>query len=245
MPQVYLVARRQEIQNGSIQITDLFPNQSQFNPTIDPSPQGPFYIRTPDMGISGLGRAILKTLPDNSISFATRSFGLVSYLIRNVEHGNGGALSIAEATASANAVLARVRAGDTLTAVNINALLAVATGNNAGTTLDDGQGGSDSTATVEGILRILAGEKYVVAESVSVQDDNGDFVPVVDHESGFQNDMRRLVPNDSSWQISLAEGQLRGLTTVQDAVNGDFFAGVQSTAPLLTVYQTDGNIYTA
>ena len=55
--------------------------------------------------------------------------------------------------------------------------------------------------------------------------------------------MRTLVERDSSWKISFSEGSLAGLTSVRDAVNGDLFAGVRSTSPLLTVYNDDGTLY--
>ena len=164
-------------------------------------------------------------------------------MIRNVEHGDDGSLSVAEATIAAEGILTRVRSGQALTELHINAILAAATNNNAQTVLDDGAGASDSTATVEGILRILAGEKYTVSAGSKVED-TGAFVPVVSHEAGFQKDQKHVVANDASWQISLAEGQLKGLTTVRDAINGDLFAGVRSTAPLLTVYQADGQLFT-
>ena len=41
----YIIARRPEIQNGSVQITDLFPNESQRNLVNDPRGQGPFLCK--------------------------------------------------------------------------------------------------------------------------------------------------------------------------------------------------------
>jgi len=241
MAQVYLVARRKEVQDGSVQITDLFPNKSQASAVIDPAPQGPVYVRTPDMGVRGAGRVILSVDGNGAISFASRSYGLISYLMRNVEHGDDGSISITEAVTAANAIIARVRAGSTLQVADINGILDTATGS-ALTVLDDGAGQSDSTATVEGILRILAGEKYEVASGSKIEDAN-QFVPVVSHEAGFQKNQKHLIPNDSSWQISLSEGQLKGLTTVVDAVNGDLYAGVRSTSPLISVYENDGTLF--
>jgi hypothetical protein len=195
MPQVYVVAARAEVQNGSVQVTDLWPNQSQAN--------------------------------------------LV--LLRNVQAdgAGGGALTFAEAKAAASSILARVYARGTLTLAVINGFLVAAAG--AGTELTDA-GGSDSTGSVEDILKILAGETYIVSAGTQIEDGAGAFVPVLG-DSGMQSFSRVLVPNDSSWQISLSEGSLASLTTVRDQVDGDLFAGVRSTIPLVTVYAADGTIY--
>ena len=83
MAQVYLIARRAEVQNGSVMVTDLFPNESQRNTAIDPVGAGPIYVRQVDLGVKGKYRAILSTTA-NVISFARESRGLVAFLIKNV-----------------------------------------------------------------------------------------------------------------------------------------------------------------
>ena len=69
MAQVYLIARRAEVQNGSVMVTDLFPNESQRNTAIDPVGAGPIYVRQVDLGVKGKYRAILSTTA-NVITFA-------------------------------------------------------------------------------------------------------------------------------------------------------------------------------
>jgi hypothetical protein len=235
--QVYVVARRKEIQNGSVMITDLFPNKSQLNPTIDPQGQSPLYIKTPI-----IGKAVTLVTPvAGTVKFRLKAQGLVPFLIKNVEHGGGGSLSLKEASDASDAIIDAVRAGGVLNEVAINGILAAASGNGA-TTLDDGVGGSASVATVEDILRILSGETYEVAEGTSVEVANA-FVPDLSHRLGFKKDQKHLVAGDDSWVISFREGSLKGLTSVQDAVNGDLFAGVRSTSPLLTVYVSDGTLF--
>ena len=236
--QVYVVARRKEVQNGSVMVTDLFPNKSQLNPTIDPSGQSPLYIKTPILG----KKVTLSTPVAGTVNVRFKAEGLVPFLIKNVQHGGGGALSLAEATAAADAIMLAVRAGTVLNEAAINTILATATGNNAATVLDDGAGGSTSVATVEDILRILSGETYEVTENTSVQVANV-FVPDLSHRVGFKKDQKHLVAGDESWVISFREGNLKGLASVRDAVYGDLFAGVRSTSPLLTVYVSDGTLF--
>ena len=232
----FILARRSEIQNGSIQITDLFPNATQSNPGIDPRPQGPFYVRVANIGATGRTRPFIKTNTDDSLEFLQSCNGLIAYLIANVEadpNGDADALTIPEAEEIADGLMTRVRAGQTLQLADINA---VCNGVSAGSGLDQG----DSTGTVVSVLSILAGEAYTVNGGVPIQDAGGDFVNGIDPGT-LGTTMRTLVANDSSWQISFSEGTLAGLVANQP-VNLQF-AGVKSTTPLLTVYNDDGTIY--
>ena len=240
----FILARRSEIQNGSIQITDLFPNATQSNPGIDPRPQGPFYVRVPNIGASGQTRPFIKTNTDGSLEFLKRCNGLVAYLIAHVEAdpggnaGDGPALTVVEAEAVADLIITRVRAGGTVTLANVNDdLTAVAGG---ATDLDGAAGNSNSTGSLAEVLAILAGEDYIINGGVSIQTAGGVFAPVI-APGTLGTTMRTLVPNDSSWKISFSEGVLSGLTGVQNANRA--FAGVKSATPLLTVYNDDGTIY--
>jgi len=245
----YIIARRPEIQNGSVQITDLFPNDSQRNLVNDPVGQGPFYVRTANLGQSGSLRPVIRVNADNSTEFLRRCDGLVAYLVANVEvnpGGNGGAgpaLTISQAETAVENIMARVRAGSTLAIGDINAILTAADVGNGATDLDGASVvDSNSTGSLVEVLAILAGESYVINAGVSVQDVNGAKVIVV-APGTLGSTMRTLVQNDSSWKISFSEGALASLTTVRDAVEGDLFAGVRSTSPLLTVYNNDGSLY--
>jgi hypothetical protein len=244
----FILARRSEIQNGSIQITDLFPNATQSNPGIDPRPQGPFYVRVPNIGASGQDRPFIKTNADGSLEFLKRCNGLVAYLIAHVEAnpganvggnaGDGSALTVVQAEAVVDLILARVRAGGTVTLANVNADLTAEAG--GATDLDGAAGNSNSTGSLVEVLAILAGEDYIINGGVSIQTAGGVFAPVI-APGTLGTTMRTLVPNDSSWKISFSEGVLSGLTGVQDANRA--FAGVKSATPLLTVYNDDGTIY--
>mgnify|MGYP001258321718 CR=1 FL=1 len=246
----FILARRSEIQNGSIQITDLFPNASQRNLVNDPAGQGPFYVRVPNIGATGKTRPFIKTNANNSLEFLQSCNGLVAYLLANVEAnpaanvngaGTGPALTVPQAEAAASLILGRVQGGLTLQVADINTILSGADVVNAPTDLDGASvANSNSTGSVADILAILAGEDYIVSGGVSLQDANG--VKAIGVGFGtLGSTMRTLVPNDSSWKISFSEGVLSGLTGAQDATKA--FAGVKSATPLLTVYNDDGTIY--
>jgi len=205
MPQVYLVARSASVQNGSVQITDLFPNQSQINTALDPQGAGPIYVRQVDLGVQGPYRAVLTEAADGSISISRTAKGLVPYLLKNVQVGaDGPAFTLAEATTAATALVARVRAGGALSLVNINTDLASGA---AGATLT----ANNSTGSIASLLRVLAGETYLVAAGSTIQDDEGDFTPDLNADDLFQQDVRHTVENDDSWQISFDEGSIGGL----------------------------------
>ncbi len=231
----YIIARRSEIQNGSVQITDLFPNQSQANPMIDPAPQGPFYVRVPNIGDTGKYRPVLVTLGDGSIVFGRESHGLTSYIIKNIDASPAGGdttVTVTQAEEIASALLTRARGGLALAEANINAVLVATLG--AGAAIDAG----DSTASVDVILQILSGESYVVPYGYTVQTAGGDHVVVIS-DSSLGSTVRRLVERDTSWQVSFNEGCLAGLVAARP--NG--FAGNTATTPLVAVYNADGTIY--
>jgi len=233
MAQVYLIARRAEVQNGSVMVTDLFPNESQRNTAIDPVGAGPIYVRQVDLGVKGKYRAILSTTA-NVISFARESRGLVAFLIKNVAHGAGDALTVAEATFGANLILAEVRDGNALPAIAINGILTNINVGGAGTDIE-------ANSTVSELIRVLAGETYIVKAGSTVEDANSDFVPDVNASAGFQNDVRHPVDGDSSWVLSAQGGVLSGLKSNQNVKVG--FAGVLTTDPIVTVYNADGTLF--
>ena len=234
MPQVYLVARRSEVQNGSVMVTDLFPNESQRNTALDPQGAGPIYIRQIDAGTRGAFRSVLSATNGGAdISFLREARGLVAYLLYNVQVGAAGpALTLEEATEIASLLISEVRTGGVLDLAAINAILG---GVAAGATLT----ANTSTGSVSGLLRVLSGETYVVPAGSPIQDANV-FVPDANaDEIGFQRDVRHPVNGDSSWEISALEGSLAGLTAAQP--NG--FGGGAGTDPIVTIYNSDGTLY--
>jgi hypothetical protein len=234
----FIIASRQEIQNGSVQITDLFPNDSQRNLANDPVGQGPFYVRVADTGLSGPYSPILKTLADNSIVMVRQSKGLVPYLLANVEANGGSALTLAQARDAASRIMTRVRNATAVTIDLINDDLTAAVGGN--TDLDGVEFGSNSTGELLELISILAGEEYVVPAGREIEDLNGAFSAVI-APGTLRSTMRTLVPNDSSWKVSFSQGSLKGYTDAQDPTKE--FAGKKSATPLLVVYNDDGSVY--
>ena len=234
MAQVYLIARRAEVQNGSVMVTDLFPNESQRNTALDPVGAGPIYVRQVDLGVKGKYRAILSTT-NNVITFARESRGLVAFLIKNVAKGvDGSALTVAQATIGANLILDEVRDGNALTAAVVNGILDDATIGGAGTDIT-------VNSSISELLRVLSGETYIVKAGSTVQAANGAFVPDLNASAGFQNDVRHPVDGDSSWVLSAQEGVLSGLKSSRDAKVG--FAGKLTTDPIVTVYNSNGSLF--
>jgi len=236
MAQVYLIARRAEVQSGSVMVTDLFPNESQRNTAIDPVGAGPIYVRQVDLGVKGKFRSILSTDPNTSvISFHREARGLVAFLIKNVASGaNGDALTVAEATIGAKLILKEVRDGNALTAARVNDILDDNTVGGAGTDIT-------ANSSISELLRVLSGETYVVKAGSSIQAGNGAFIPDLNASAGFQNDVRHPVDGDSSWLLSAEEGVLAGLKSDRSAKVG--FAGVLTTDPIVTVYNSDGSLF--
>jgi hypothetical protein len=246
----FSLARRSQIQNGSVQITDLFPNATQSNLVNDPRPQGPFYVRVPNIGNTGSNRPFIRTNSNGSLEFLRRCNGLVAYLLANIEAnpaanvngaGTGPALTVPQAEQAADNILARVQAGQTVTTADVNAILSAADVVNAPTDLNGASvANSNSTGNIAEVLAILAGEDYIVNAGVAIQDLNG--VKAIGVGFGtLGTTMRTLVPQDSSWKISFSEGVLAGLVGAQNPNLA--FAGVKSATPLLTVYNDDGTIY--
>lgn len=234
MAQVYLVARRAEVQNGSVMVTDLFPNESQRNTALDPVGAGPIYIRQINLGTSGSTRSVLRDNGAGVITFDRASEGLVAFLLRNVESGlNGDALTLSEAITGAESIISTVRAGGALDLASVNALLEINAVGGAGTDLS-------THSSVEDLMRVLAGETYLVPVSSQIEA-GGVFTPDLNADSYFQNDVRHPVDGDSSWVVSAEEGALAGLISAQDPKKG--FAGVLTADPIVTIYNADGTLY--
>ena len=86
----------------------------------------------------------------------------------------------------------------------------------------------------------MAGETYLVTVG-SVVEQAGAFIPDVNTDARFQNDVRHPVNGDSSWAISAEEGALAGFASAQDADRG--FAGVLTADPIVTIYLSDGSLF--
>jgi hypothetical protein len=186
------------ISNGQLIVKDMWPNRSQANPVVDPAPQGPRYLRVVET----------PTLPvlDGTVVAQSVS-GLAAYLMVTVDAGAlGNHLTPAQSVTGAEAIIARMRAGNSLVQNEINGILAAIVG---GT----GIGLGATTATVNNILQIVGGATFTIEAGYDLQDINNanQWLSEAGQASSFNAWFNPIVEEDSSFWISVAQGDLLGL----------------------------------
>jgi hypothetical protein len=222
MPSPAICIRDTSISNGQILVKDMWPNRSQANPVVDPAPQGPRYLRV----------AETTTLPTVAAGVVTTEVrGLAAYLLVNLDDGAndpavGASITSADAKTIADALVAEMRAGNTLDLAAINAVVAV-------TVATAGVGVATSTASVEDILQILAGARYVVPAG-HVVEVAGVFQPVATSFFDY-GIVSPVLEEDSSFWISVAKGDLLGLKSTRTV-------GGAVVDPYVVVYDGLGNV---
>lgn len=209
MPSPVICIRDASIKNGQLMVKDLYPNRSLANPSIDPAPQGPRYLRVVET----------PTLPVlNGTVIAQTVSGLSAYLLVTIDAdgvgGNDANITPAQAKTMADALIAEMRAGNDLDTAGINAVLAAAVG---GT----GVGVGSTTATVNNILQILSGATFTLGAGHDLENaqDEPQFMSEDNQASSFSAFHNPIVFEDSSFWISLAKGDLSGLKSSR-TVNG-------------------------
>lgn len=230
----FICLRRTDIQNSTLQVTDLWPNKSQANAVTDPRPQGPRYVNAPTSST-----VILTSTGGDQRQLAAAYSGLAAYLIVNVQQdgAGGAALTPVQADAAAVALIAAMRAGSALTLADINVILVAAAG--AGTELT-AAGGSISTGAVTDVLRILAGATYTAPSGTEVQTGGTVFNPqggpAAWNAANFNfNTFTDVLAMDSSFYISLAQGQINTFTSAA-------FTYLGTAAAALVVYSDTGAV---
>ena len=156
----YILMRRTDIPNGVLQIDDLKPNDSQRNYTLDPPGQSGYVRNIPTaQTVITTGAGTVLTVGDAA--------GLAAYLIDNVEDAvSGDAITAAVANAAAALIMARPRAGGSVTLVNVNADLITA-GAGVGTSLIS-TGANTSLGLLSDVLRLLSGGNYLLPSGSAV-----------------------------------------------------------------------------
>jgi hypothetical protein len=201
MPSPVICIRDASIKNGSLMVKDMWPNRSQANPVVDPAPQGPRYLRVVEN--------VLPTVVNGEVTKAVS--GLAAYLLVTVDAGAGNVNpSPAEAKSMADALIAIMRAGGDLEIGDINGALAAVV---VGTGI---VGTGASTATVNNILQILGGAPFTVPAGVAA---TNTFQLEAGQSNLFTAFHSPIVFEDSSFWISLAQGDLSGLKSYR-TVNG-------------------------
>jgi len=210
MPSPVICIRDTDISNGQLLVKDMWPNRSQANPSIDPAPQGPRYLRVVET----------PTLPvlDGTVIAQTVS-GLSAYLLVTLDLQAGGAnITPAQAEQIAIELITEMRAGNGLTQAEINVILQEVDDPNLNAT---GLGLGASTATVNNILQILGGATFTVPAGYDLEDaqDAPQFMSEDDQASKFSAFHNPIVFEDSSFWISLAQGDLSGLKSSRTVNN--------------------------
>jgi len=230
----FICLRRTDIPNGTLQVTDFWPNKTQANAVVDPKPQGPRYCNAPNTST-----VVLTSTGGAQRQFAAAYSGLAAYLLANVQQdgAGGAAMTPTQADTAAAALITAMRAGSDLTLADINTILVAAAG--AGTELNS-LGGSASTGAVSDVLRILAGATYTVPSGSVIQNTSTVFTPQSSaaawNAANFNfNTFTDVLAMDSSFYISLAQGQLNGFTSSS-------FTYRDTTGAALVVYSDTGSV---
>lgn len=166
MARAYIVLARNDLDASFLQALDLWPNVSQRNAAVDPPGQSHYLTH---YFLDGINTAItINEGPPRAVAAA--NYGLSGYAADTIERADlNRALTTAQATGFAVFCEGRVAAGLPIDAASCALWLAANVA--ANTALGEGAG----TATVEEILRILAGERYQVPAG-ALEDGGPNFV---------------------------------------------------------------------
>jgi len=223
----YVLPRRTDLQDGAIQIKDLFFNKSQYKVTTEPYAQGPLYVRASDLNKTGHSAPMIVENGD-ARSFLRATHGLLAYVLVYVDN-DGVALTKAQANDVVDAIQQELVDGNALDDLQ--------------TIVEGVDADYNFNGEVEDVLRILSGDKFEFNAGVTFQDEAGDYVVPVGVGSFSTPNDRRLITGDTTWETSLASGELYQYSTnvityagakQKDSANDDI--------PLIIVYKNDGTL---
>lgn len=223
----YVLPRRTDLQDGAIQIKDLYFNKSQYKPTIEPYAQGPLYVRASDLNKSGHTAPMIVSNGD-ARSFLRDTHGLLAYVLVYVDN-DGIALTKTQAIEVVDAIQQELIDGNALD--DIEAIV------------ENINGDYNFNGDVQDVLRILSGDKFDFSAGVTFQDDAGVYVMPMGVGSFSTPNDRRLITGDTTWETSLESGEL-----YQYSTNVITYAGTKQKdsadnyIPLIIVYKNDGTL---
>jgi hypothetical protein len=201
--------RDASIKNSQLLVKDMWPNRSQANPVVDPTPQGPRYLRVVET----------PTLPVLNGTVVSRTVsGLASYLLVTLDLQAGDDhISPAQAVEVSLDLITEMRAGNDLTQALINGVIQAADNPNLNAT---GIGLGNSSTTVNNILQILSGATFTVEAGYDLEDENGNkvFLDEAGQLAKLGSFFNPIVEEDSSFWISLAQGDLSGMKSADFVV---------------------------
>ena len=219
----FIVMKRSDIPDGTLQVLDLEPNESQRNTPYEPFGQTK-YVNAPK-------NSVLQLQGAGPITLSIPAEGLSAFFVTTIDDGGGAALTAAEANANADAVLALMAFGDLDSAAGAVGLAAV---NGAIT-------GSLTAAQHRQMLEILSGRRYDVAAGVQVDSDGSTFLvdPAVGADGGPAFGTFRQTYDTGALTISFAQGKISGF------LRNDFlYQGVGGTnGEAVVVYDDDGTLF--
>lgn len=163
MARAYIVVARNDVPDNLLQTLDIWPNTSQRNAAVDPAGQthyNSFFL------LDGVNANVVLA-GAGPITVTGDTYGLSAYLVDNVLADFGAAnraLTAGEAVAVAARIEDRVALGLSLRGADIDAILVAEAGANTSLTANG------SSGSVEEVLRILAGERYLVPNGSEVAD---------------------------------------------------------------------------
>lgn len=214
----YVCRIRTDIPASALQWTDLWPNTSSRNQTLD----GP--------GQTGYLLDIVEneTLAALAANATTAEFkGLAAYLIDHViDEVSGITITVTVANAAAVRFIAQKNAGS---AIDINNALVTVGGAGAGTTLTNAAG---SNGSLRDVLKILSGGKYTLPSGSVVGN-----LAVPLNGGSFDDTVYRQLYVSGSLNASCAEGTLAGFASATFSYSG-------TTGAALVVYDWEGQVLT-
>ena len=192
----------------AVQITDLFPHKTQSSSVYNPNFQGPQYLYahgrdvTADVVSAGANRTV-----------ADETQGLAAYLISTLAHtvgGAGAAIADADAILLANTLISRTLSGESLTADDFNAEVALIPGIGVG----NGIGEAGTTTTILEVLQVISGYKIYTLPAASDLEAAAVLNPAISGTASARltdpYDADRLVTTFSdSFYLSARKGQLK------------------------------------
>jgi hypothetical protein len=170
MARAYIVVARNDVPDNLLQTLDIWPNKSLRNQTLDPA--GQTHYNTWFL-LDGINAAVTLQNPAAAqITIDGDVYGLSAYLAANLEDtANGDALTQAMYRNIATRIEGRAALGLPLTVNDINAIVAAESGSALdGFGLGDSRNAADA---VEEILRILAGERFFIADNTELVNAGG------------------------------------------------------------------------
>lgn len=224
MPFICMI--RTDIEDGVLQVLDLYPNTSLRNPIYDAVGQTKYVNRCQNDTVA------TTTSGGNDVTISEYK-GVAAYLLDHVESGGlaagTGALSDANANTIADNIIAAMDAGTAMSLAAVNALLAATAANTELTSA----GGSASTGSLVDLLKILAGGEYVLPAGSITESPTGTFDPT---EAGdFTTGQYRATYDSFALNASLSEGALSQFTA-------STFEYAGTTGAALVVYDDAGAV---